>query len=167
MSFTIQQEVCVLSSKTVEGRHFAGEVPLGDYFSSDEAFAKGLAAMRRKVVGVFIAARCPRTGRSTGRDNYLIGIEGEINPLVRYVCERITTVERVFGYNDLPEEISSLNKSQRKKVLCRIHQEMVKEVLLDMRRSHNLWYQESEGIWMFTSQVRAEGGRSSKEPKQA
>lgn len=152
-----------LSSRDIGRRHLMGEVPLEEYFRSEDHIDEVFAAVRRRVVGVMLAARSPR-GRCTGRDNYITGLDRRISSLSWYVRNNIRGLNRIFGHTHLPKHAVKLTRSEWDRVLERIYGEIIISILIVMRDDHSLWYQ--DGDWCFSNVIRVEHDRSVREVKQ-
>lgn len=153
-----------LSGRAVERKHIFGEIPLKDYFKSEDHAEEVFASIHRKVVGTMLAAVSPRTGRCTGSDNYISGLDSKISSLSGYVISEIKGLHRAFGHKDLPKHTVKLSRREWDGVLDRIHAEIVITILIVMRDDNNLWYH--DGDWMFSSLIRVEYDRSVREVKQ-
>lgn len=140
-----------MTSKNPAQRHLLGQVPLEEYFATEEDLRATLAAVHYKTVAVFLSATHPSTGKATGRDNYICGLEGRISHLEKYVMGRIT-LRREFGLQHLPRNISHLSRFERDRILSHVHSLLVSSVLVAMRDDRDIWY--FDGDWCFSNTVR-------------
>lgn len=143
--------------------HLNGDVPLYEYFKSEEDLAQVLTLVKFKVAGTMLSAVCQNTGRSTGIDNYVSGVGERTSDLVSYIMRNIRGLQRVFGHDQLPKDSIYLTKGQWNRVLLNIHRAMVREVLEAMIGANELWYWNSD--WCFSNVVRLENDRANKEKK--
>ena len=155
----------ILSGRTSAHRHLRGEVPLHDYFNSEEDASTILAGIHHKVVGVMLSAQHPKTGQNTGRDNYICGLDDHVESLTRYVMGRIRGLDRVFGHEHMPKHEVYLTRQQWKSVIDRLHYQMVTSILLIMRDDNNLYRMDSD--WMFSNVIRIEHDRHNREMQQS
>lgn len=142
-----------MTAKTASRRHLLGQVPLRDYFRSDESMGATLAAVQYKVVACFLRATHPQTGRTTGRDNCICGLGPELRAVVTYATERVN-IRREFGHAHLPKLEVELTRAQWELVLNRIHCELVALAVVHMRDTHKLYFM--DGDWCFSNELRVE-----------
>lgn len=140
-----------MTSKNPARRHILRQVPLSEYFASEEDLAATLAAVHYKIVAVFLNSTHPRTGRTTGRDNYICGLGDRISHLERHVIDKIK-LRREFGLQHLPRSISHLTRPERDRIVGYVHAMLVNTVLVTMREDNDLWY--FDGDWCFSNTVR-------------
>lgn len=154
-----------MTSKSIEQRHVRGQIPLSEYFKSEDDMAIAFAGVRFEVARAFLRATHPKTGRATGRDNYICGLDDSISALSKFVLDH-TSLRRVFGHADLPKHTVHLTRVQWGRILDRIHMQMVSVVLTSMRDNEkNLW--RLDGDWCFSNFIRVEYDRVMKEVKLA
>lgn len=154
-----------MTSSIIEHRHLLGQVPLSDYFASEDDMALAFAGARFKVVGAFLRATHPKTGRATGIDNCICGLDDRIGTLAKFVLES-TSLRKVFGHQNLPKHEVHLKRAQWDRILGRIHMQMVCIILTTMRDDElNLW--RLDGDWCFSNLIRVEYDRVMREVKLA
>jgi hypothetical protein len=154
-----------MTSKTQEGRHLRGQVSLIEYFNdSEERLEEVLSAVQHKVVGVFLSATDPLTGRGTGQDNCICGLSDKRSDLVDYVASRIR-LWGVFGHKDAPKKEVKLNKYEWEIVIRRVHKELVLIVIEAMLDDHSLYRLNSD--WCFLHELRRGHDRMARAAKEA
>ncbi|MEO6109747.1 MAG: hypothetical protein ABIP50_01920 [Candidatus Saccharimonadales bacterium] len=151
-----------MTAQSALRRHQLGQVPVEKYFdeTSDDMGAT-LAAIRYKIVAVFLRATDPATGRTTGRDNCIIGVNDEISDLVTYVTERIN-LRREFGLRELhyglrdveKHTLATLSRRDREQIAGKVRAKLICMAMLAMREKHFLYWM--DGRWCFTSDLRDE-----------
>jgi hypothetical protein len=142
-----------MTAKTAAARHLLGQVPLRDYFKSDESMGATLAAVQFKVVACFLRATHPQTGRTTGKDNCICGLGPELGAVVAYAASRIN-IRREFGHGHLPKSEADLTRAQWAQVMFRIHRELITLAVVHMRDTHKLYFM--DGDWCFSNELRTE-----------
>ncbi|MDB5161748.1 MAG: hypothetical protein JWM52_256 [Candidatus Saccharibacteria bacterium] len=152
-----------MTAQTTARRHQLGQVPIEEYFDLEtDDMGATLAAIRYKIVAVFLRATDPATGRSTGRDNCIAGVNDKLGDLVTYVVNRINLRrefglrELQYGLRDLSEvQKASLSRRDREKIAEKVQAELVRMILLTMRNDeHSLYY--CDTLWCFSHDLRIE-----------
>lgn len=146
-----------MAAKTIERRHQLGQVPLREYFASIDELASTLAAVQYKFVNVLLKATHPKTGRGTGKDNYVCGVGTDIEDLASYVSKRID-LKSVYGHEQLPKLFApGLNHRQWDLVLGHVHFMLLCAVAVALRDSYDLY--QLNGDWCFTNNIRVQHDR--------
>jgi len=144
-----------LSSRSEAGRYLLGQVPLHDYFDSEEDLAEALSGVRFRVVSAFLSSVHPESGKATGLGNYIVGVDERISSLATHVLRQPrTSLHRAFGYSDLPEVCRQLPRREQTRIVGYVHHQMVMLILVTMRDECNLW--RFDGDWCFSHLLRVE-----------
>ena len=156
-----------MTSKDPVQRHLLGQVDLHEYFDSEDDMTATLVAVRYKVVATFLKSVHPRTGKTTGRDNYICGVDAKISDLADYVAEH-TNLRREFSATHLSKPLEMmLTRHQRQRLVRRIHARLICVVLVAMRDASDLWYMEGVGDWLFSNTLRIEHDRAERLRREA
>lgn len=153
----------IMTAQSTARRHQLGQVPIEKYFDPEtDDMGATLAAIRYKIVAVFLRATDPATGRTTGRDNCIIGVNDKIGSLADYVIDKINLRrefglrELQYGLRDLGEvDKAMLSRRDREKIAEHVRAKLICMILLTMRDDeHSLYY--CDTMWCFTNDLRVE-----------
>lgn len=146
-------------------RHLRGQVPLSEYFESEEDLHEVLSAMQVIVVRVFLNAKHPTRRQCTGKDHYIMGLDDKPSNLMSYVMER-AYFQKVCSANRIPESARrEMSKKQIEMVLWSIHANLVMMIINSLIQDHLLY--RLNGDWCFTHEVRKEYDRLQHRAKDA
>lgn len=128
-----------------------GKITLNELFDEQE-IEDLMAAARRRIIGEFYYAteKNPRYRPGSGgrplrrTDNYIWGVGCKPGELAKYV---VIHMRRPFiKPSQLPSEMGELHPGLVEKLIRRVQQEIVLEVILTIR-NREVWYDEGVGIW--------------------
>lgn len=125
---------------------------VSEFFSSDEELGAALATVQFRFSAVLLNAVDPRTGRGTGRDNYVCGVGARVYNLVSYVAHRVN-LRGVVTYH-FPRGVTQRGKAKQ---LASIHEKLLTMVALNWMKTQDLYW--LDGDWCFTNVVREDHDR--------
>lgn len=149
-----------MSARTAAQRHLLRQVPLSEYFETEEELHTVLSGVQVRAVAVLLRAEHPlRRHHCTGQDHYVLGVGHRPTDLGSYIFQQMS-FKGVFNSTILPLEVRrEMSRRDIQYVLDRVAAELLMMVINGLVETHNLYYMEGSGEWCFTHVVREEYDR--------
>lgn len=153
-----------MSDQDAGRRFLRQQVPLMEYFATEDHAAQVFAAVQHKMVGAMLKAENSK-GRRTGAEHYICGVGDRISQLANKLMWEIKGLDSVYGLKSLPEEANALRPSERRRVVDSLHFEVVSAVLVSLRDKNHLYYLQGDGDWLFSDFICQEHNHAAREAR--